>query len=107
MIIGISGKARSGKDTAGSFLVLQGFRRISFGDTLKRVISEAFDLPIKIFINDDLKDQKFKKPWTFRGQDAMMLISVLEDNGVHLNVEQKDELFYEVIRLVTKTPREI
>jgi hypothetical protein len=40
-ILGLTGYARSGKDTVGGYLVSQmGFRRVAFGDTLKRVAED-------------------------------------------------------------------
>lgn len=40
-LLGLSGFARSGKDTAGSILVERhGFRRVAFGDTLKDVAED-------------------------------------------------------------------
>ena len=45
MLIGFVGKARSGKDTAGEYLVkTSGYTRISFADELKRVAMKYFDL---------------------------------------------------------------
>ena len=44
MIIGICGKAGSGKDTAADFLVKNhGFVKVAFADVLKRICKEVFD----------------------------------------------------------------
>jgi len=41
--IGLTGKARSGKDTVANYLVEQYyFRRVAFGDALKKYVSEIF-----------------------------------------------------------------
>ena len=40
--IGLTGKARSGKDTVADHLVLWGFSRVAFGDSLKHYLSEIF-----------------------------------------------------------------
>lgn len=39
MIVGLSGYARSGKDTVGGFLVESGFVRIAFADKLKKLVT--------------------------------------------------------------------
>lgn len=45
MIIGIIGQARSGKDTTAKYLVDEcGFKRIGFGDKLKRIVAEMFNM---------------------------------------------------------------
>jgi hypothetical protein len=44
MIVGISGLAGSGKDTAGDFLCRDyGFVKVSFADVLKRICKDVFD----------------------------------------------------------------
>lgn len=60
MIISLSGRARSGKDTVGG--MLKGFKRYAFADTLKKYCAESFDLPLDMFHNDNLKDKPFEKP---------------------------------------------
>lgn len=62
MIISFSGKRRSGKDTAASFL--KGFKRYAFADYLKEGCSEAFQLPLAMFHDDKLKDEAFETPIT-------------------------------------------
>lgn len=45
MLIGIVGKARSGKDTVANFLVAEfNFAKLSFADPLKAIIMELFDM---------------------------------------------------------------
>jgi hypothetical protein len=38
--LGLTGPARSGKDTFGAFLIEAGFRRVAFGDTLKDIAED-------------------------------------------------------------------
>lgn len=46
MIIGLAGKAGTGKDTAGAYLIKQyGFERIAFADKLKQSFASLFDIP--------------------------------------------------------------
>lgn len=59
-IVSLSGKARAGKDTIGE--MLHGFKRYAFADTLKKYCAEAFDLPLELFHNNDLKDKPFSTP---------------------------------------------
>ncbi len=57
MIIGITGKARSGKDTVAAILVAQhGFTRIAFADPLKRAAQAIFGLTEAQTWDDDLKE---------------------------------------------------
>ena len=57
MIIGISGKAGTGKDTIAGYLKqLDNFRTIAFADEMKQRLSEAFDIPIDYFYDRSIKD---------------------------------------------------
>ena len=57
-LVGITGKARSGKDTAGSFLVRKnGFHRMAFADPLKAAMAATFGVPLEEFHDDNLKDE--------------------------------------------------
>lgn len=45
LLIGLSGKSKAGKDTAGAHLaVKQGYALVAFADVLKEVVGVAFDL---------------------------------------------------------------
>jgi len=58
MLIGISGKKRSGKDTVGGYLVEQKeFKRKAFADDLKTLVSKTYDIPITWFHHDTLKEK--------------------------------------------------
>jgi hypothetical protein len=46
MIVGVVGKARSGKDTVARFLGKYGFERMSFADPLKEVVAAKFGIPL-------------------------------------------------------------
>lgn len=57
-LIGITGKARSGKDTIAKHLFTQyGFTRIAFADPLKLAAQQMFGLTREQTWNDDLKEQ--------------------------------------------------
>lgn len=56
-LIGITGKARSGKDTAGKFLIdTYEYYRFAFADPLKKACAEMFGIPLNHFYDDDLKE---------------------------------------------------
>lgn len=56
-LIGLHGKARSGKDTVADHLVENhGFVKVSFAEPIKKGICAMFDLPMSIF-DDDQKDE--------------------------------------------------
>lgn len=56
MLIGISGKIRSGKDTLGGCLAPYGYQNRKFADKLKQVCSLLSSLPYEYFEQQDLKD---------------------------------------------------
>lgn len=61
-IIGLSGKARVGKDTAAEFLAQHGFKRIAFADPLKNAASIMFGIPRSDF-DDPEKKEKLNLDW--------------------------------------------
>ncbi len=57
MLIGLTGKARSGKDTSANFMVDEhGFNGAAFAAPLKVAASVIFGLPLEHFYEDDLKE---------------------------------------------------
>ena len=65
MIIGLSGKKRSGKSTVGELLEENfGFKQISFAGPLKEIVHSSFSLPIhsetKYVRYNDCEDEKVK-----------------------------------------------
>jgi len=56
-LIGLSGQARSGKDTVGANLIKQyNYHRYAFADPLKKAGSEMFGIPLDDFYADDKKE---------------------------------------------------
>ncbi len=68
ILIGLSGKARSGKDTLGNILSeeLKGFGivKAAFADELKKQVAEHFDLSYEQLYGDlkEVEDKRYKKP---------------------------------------------
>jgi hypothetical protein len=61
MIIGLCGKAGSGKDTVGGLLAGRGFETMSFADPLYQAVSAITGLPV-----EQMKDRSIKEtpiPW--------------------------------------------
>ena len=48
ILIGITGPARSGKDTVAGFLIEQGFHRVSFADPLKAGVAAIVGEPAEL-----------------------------------------------------------
>ena len=67
MIIGIAGKKGSGKDTLAELFVANGFKKYAFADHLRDASAAIFQIPIKYFIDNDLKDKPFMKKKFFGG----------------------------------------
>ena len=69
-LIGIHGKARSGKDTLASVFVEEhGFVRMAFADPLKAAACILFDWPPELVFSDEIKE--FKSPlWGITGREA-------------------------------------
>lgn len=56
-IVGVTGLARSGKDTAAKFLAEAGYTRIAFADPLKEIVANLACEPVSNFHDDILKEQ--------------------------------------------------
>ena len=81
ILIGLSGKARSGKDSVGEFLVEElsayGVVKAAFADELKRQVAEHFDLSHEQLYGDlkEVPDERYKKPGPPQG------VAVTYDDG--------------------------
>lgn len=69
-LIGVHGKARSGKDTIANHLVDEhGFVRTAFADPLKAASAVLFGWPVEIAFSDEIKG--YKSPlWDITGRTA-------------------------------------
>ena len=90
MIIGFSGKRRSGKDTAANILIKEfGFKRMSLADSLKEICSDAFEIDLSYFHDDNLKDKPFDRPVKIRHININNIVEELSNRniGVPSNVK--------------------
>ena len=63
MLVGICGKAGSGKDTVGDYLVRQyGFKHIALADPIKRLVEDVFVLD-KLTVYDRVKREQPLERW--------------------------------------------
>jgi len=69
MIIGMCGKAGSGKDTIADYLVsYYGFKKLALADPIKRLVKDVFALDDHTVYDRIAREQPLKKwpPWTVR-----------------------------------------
>jgi len=76
-VLGLAGTKGSGKDTAASFLLEDGWARISFADPLKDMVAAMFDLKPARFHHPEFKDLKFNEPLVLEEAHAENLINSL------------------------------
>lgn len=71
MLIGVHGKARSGKDTLARCLMHNpgNFKRLAFADPLKHAVALLFNIPVEVAFSDD-KDQIIQ-PWGLTLRDIL------------------------------------
>lgn len=75
MIIGISGKAGSGKDTIANYLHDEyGFSRIAFADPMKSFCSELFDWEYDTLWGPSELREKVDPKWGFSPRKALQLL---------------------------------
>lgn len=86
MIVGFSGKARSGKDTAAKYLIEQGFQRRSFAGTLKAIACDFLEITMEDL--EKHKDNPFPVSIHFEPVDVSVLISII---GQHVRLTPSQE----------------
>lgn len=59
MIIGISGRKQSGKDSSAAALVAFGWRRVAFADKLKELAAQFLGIPVEEARREDFKTRRF------------------------------------------------
>lgn len=63
-LIGLTGFARTGKDTVGKIFINKGYERYAFADPLKKACVEMFGIPLADFHDNDIKETT-NKFWGF------------------------------------------
>ena len=83
MIIGLSGYARSGKDTvAGMLMGIHGYRRIAFADTIRNLLFAMDPLVMHEGVPFRLQDIVDSKGWEVAKTEYPEIRRLLQDLGV-------------------------
>lgn len=61
-VVGFTGYAGCGKDTAADVLEMFGYKRLAFADSLRRVVNELYDIPFESMTDRKLKEQPLTTP---------------------------------------------
>ena len=88
MIITLSGKARSGKDTCADILVNKyNFEKFSLAQPIRELASKVFDIPLDTFTSDELKEKNFTHPIILDEAYLGHIIDIVE-NDWGFNVDE-------------------
>ena len=85
LVIGVSGKAGSGKDTIGNRLIKKhGFKRIALADPIRRIVQDVFVLDWKTVLDRELREKPLKDwpDWNVR-----MLLQVIGTNCFRKSID--------------------
>jgi hypothetical protein len=108
MILGISGRARAGKDTLAELFIKEyGFKKVSFADSLKEICSLAFNIKLTDFYDDTIKDKKWEASVDLTEDIANALLSLIEERGISINKEQRCVFIEEATKLSFTSPRDL
>lgn len=97
MIVGLSGYARSGKDTAAQALIEQGFRRDAFADRLRSFLYELD--PIVDFDHYDVEGKSYT--------NDLRLRELVDQVGWERAKNESDEVRYLLMRCGTEAGRKV
>ena len=73
-LIGFAGQAGVGKDTAGNYFKLRGWKQYSFARPLKEMVAKMYGLPAVGFDIRELKEEKFPQPAVLNSEDIELFI---------------------------------
>lgn len=108
MLLGLSGKSHSGKDTVADVLVNKfGFKKFSFASPLKEMCSKAFNVPLNYFYDVDLKDKKGNFIVVGRSSSVSKLFSEIRSHGFRISKDAKKGISDMIIDRPFLTPREL
>lgn len=76
-IVGFTGTAGSGKDTAAEILVKKGWVRFGFADVLKNFCASKLSLDPNLFFDVELKDKRFDTLFSLTRRKTLEMITTL------------------------------
>ena len=88
ILIGITGPARSGKDTVAGFLIEQGFQRLSFAEPLKAGVAAMLGESPEDLFSDENKDKPLRADWP-QHITPRMLLQAVGTQGIRHNVDPR------------------
>lgn len=108
MLITLSGQKRCGKSTVAKILTTKfGFKEIALADPLRELCSKVFDVPLSIFLSDDLKEKQFEIPVQLTAERIAHISAIIESEwGMSVSREQFDKMT-EFTDHVFANPRQI
>jgi hypothetical protein len=108
MLISVSGRARSGKDTLAKTMIEKfGFQKISFADSLKEIASASFEIPLNYFHDDNLKDSPLPLPVYVTELHLERLVTNLIGAGCAITQNQINEINSKGLGLIFVSPRNL
>ena len=78
VIVCLAGQKRSGKDSVGSVLKSEGFEQMALADSLRELCSVAFEIPLNVFTDDNLKENPFERPILLKPDHLAIIESIVE-----------------------------
>jgi hypothetical protein len=105
MIITVSGLAGTGKDTFADVLVKKhNFRKIALADSLRKICSEVFEIPMEMFLDRDKKDSPMQNSITATGLNVTMLTVKANEKA---GIPHKEIVYPSELKVELKTPRDV
>lgn len=103
MLVLITGKAGSGKDTIGGYLKNEyGFETDSLAAPIKRLVKDVFVLPEEVVYDRELREKELGDPWS-----GMTVRSLLQKIGTELFRDKihKDVWVLSLLRRILNSPQ--
>lgn len=108
MIIGVSGRARSGKDSIAQIMIDRfNFSKIAFADSLKEISAKAFEIELLDFHDNSKKDVAFLKPLQVNINHIESLVMLLKGAGCAPSQAQIDALVADGLAMTFVSPRDL
>lgn len=82
MLITISGRKHSGKSTLSKILIDKGFKKISFADPLKKIVSELYNWPLEDLYNFIKKEESLQIPVEWNEEKCLHLSQIIKENVI-------------------------